>query len=129
MTKFKPEVIKACIQLGYPSETGYNKCDGEPILHLIILCVENKEKDKIALYKNDVQDLKDVSCCYLLKNIEGGSYEIIKQIETLVVEWLLEKTKLDTEDCLNISIRITDNYKDLKKRTECQMYFDNLEYK
>ena len=43
MLKYRPEVINFRMQLGYP-ESDVDKCSGQPVLHLIVLCSEEVKK-------------------------------------------------------------------------------------
>lgn len=126
MPKYRPEMIKVGMQLGYPDETGNNTCDGEPILHFIVLCSEDEDRDALVIYDDDVQNFKDVSCCYYHGTLKGKPSEIENKLVTVVTEWLTDRTLLSLESCLEMTSVMVDRYRDLKDRNETVLYFNRL---
>jgi hypothetical protein len=125
MKKFRPEVINFRMQLGYP-DSDNNKCDGQPVLHLIILCSEDEERDHDLLHDEDVQGMKDVACCYYQRTFYGSGFEIMPKLTTTIPEWLMNNTQLPVSFCLELLSIIMDKYKDLKDRVETSVYINNM---
>lgn len=125
MLKYRPEVINFRMQLGYP-ESDADKCSGEPVLHLIILCSEDEERDYDLLHDEDVQGMKDVACCYYTRTFQGSGFEIIAKLTTVVSEWLINNTHLPVRFGLELLSIIIDKYKYLKDRVETSVYLNNI---
>ena len=125
MKKFRPEVINFRMQLGYP-DSDVDKCSGQPVLHLIILCSEDEERDYDLLHDEDVQGMKDVACCYYTRTFHGSGFEIMAKLTTVVSEWLINNTHLPVRFGLELLSIIIDKYKDLKDRVETSVYLNNI---
>ena len=125
MLKYRPEVINFRMQLGYP-ESDVDKCSGQPVLHLIILCSEDEERDNALLQDEDVQGMKDVACCYYQRTFYGTESEIIAKMTLVVTEWLLENTQLPIKFGIELISIMVDKYKDLKCRVETSVYLNNI---
>lgn len=120
--KHEPELINVRMQLGVNDD----KSDKREILHLIILCSGDEDKDHNYIYQDDVQNFKDVACCYDLKILRGSREDLVADVYRSIADYLSVNTMLYTDAILQIATEVKDRVSDLKGKVESNLYFNGL---